>query len=140
MQELPPPVVGGAESLYDVEQLRMIALSTRDPVFRDALLDAAATIAYLQTFSPAGPWQPIGSALKTRYIMITDGVCVPDIVIWYRSPEEYTDKFGWRWRAKEEGWFCIEGGKSRLNARARYWAELNTLALTALGKVEVGRG
>ena len=65
------------------------------------------------------PWQPIATAPKdhthrVNYIIITDGICLPDLVIWHDRKPERTDTFGTRYCAVPEGWFCTHGGRSRI--------------------------
>lgn len=76
-------------------------------------------------------WQPIETAPKsdaTRvvYILITDGVCVPDVVSWRNERPAYTDRrSGTFYHARPEGWFCVNGGRSRFcYGKAKHWAAI----------------
>lgn len=64
-------------------------------------------------------WMPIETApkdnrKKLRYVLITDGLCVPDIAMWHREIPAYVDKYGSHRLARPEGWFCVSGGRSRI--------------------------
>lgn len=72
-------------------------------------------------------WQLIESAPKDRYIEITDGLCIQDIVSWHPRRAAYTDKHGTVYSARPSGWFSINLGRSRLDANAKFWAELRPL-------------
>jgi hypothetical protein len=73
-------------------------------------------------------WQPISSAPKdTRnkvvFILITDGFCVPDLVVWLdKVPEKIIN--GNRNMSIPPGWFNIDGGRSRLDRIATHWHPL----------------
>jgi hypothetical protein len=73
-------------------------------------------------------WQPITDATgrvtgKVEYILITDGVCVPDLVCWhYERPEGFRNHVFYH--KVPAGWFCVNGGRSRLDGKATLWAEL----------------
>ena len=65
-------------------------------------------------------WQPIEAAPKTTadrviYILITDGVCLPDIVTWKPARPAHTPKFGTHYCERPEGWFSVDGTRSRVN-------------------------
>ena len=73
-------------------------------------------------------WQPIESAPKSdaeavRYILIGDRVCLPDIVTWRPfRPERVVN--GTRYVAAPEGWFCVNGMRSRHCGKATVWAPI----------------
>lgn len=71
-------------------------------------------------------WQPIKTAPKSNqkqlhYVLITDGVCLPDIVIWHGKVNAHRDIYGNQICARPAGWFCVNGGRSRLDGKATHW-------------------
>ena len=64
-------------------------------------------------------WQPIETAPKdntqrVNYIIITDGICLPDLVIWSPKRKARTDCSGTFYHAREAGWFTVAGMRSRI--------------------------
>ena len=72
-------------------------------------------------------WKDISTAPKDRYIEITDGICIQDTVHWQPESPEKIDGWGTRRLSQPAGWFAINGGRSRLDGKAQYWAELRPL-------------
>lgn len=74
-------------------------------------------------------WKPIETAPKTTadevvYILIGDGVCLPDIVTWKPRRAEYINVFGMRHLARPAGWFSVNGSRSRLCGKATVWTHI----------------
>ena len=67
-------------------------------------------------------WEPISTAPKNRYILITDGVCVPDIVWWHPKTPDRTDKYGTFYFGQPAGWFSITLSRSRVTPT--HWMSL----------------
>lgn len=64
-------------------------------------------------------WQPIETAPKTTadkvvYILIGDGICLPDIATWKPIRPAYTDKSGTHYFERPAGWFSVSGVRSRI--------------------------
>ena len=84
------------------------------------------------TAALAAAWQPIESAPKDRYIMISDGTCwPPDVVTWRSEKREIKDVWGTSYHAVPAGWFLSVGSRSRFNPitpdhlmTAKIWCEL----------------
>lgn len=64
-------------------------------------------LALVREVEQAQGWQPIETAPKDRYIIISDAVCLPDVAIWCPLRPAYTDKFGTQWAERPEGWFNV---------------------------------
>lgn len=67
-------------------------------------------------------WQPINTAPKDRYSLIGDKICLPDIVIWHRARPARKALDGTCYMARPEGWFGVNGVRSRLDGKATMWA------------------
>jgi len=86
-------------------------------------------------------WRPIetapkGTRNKVQYILISDGIVLADLVIWNdRIPERVID--GNLHLARPEGWFCVSGGRSRLDGKATRWLPLPD---PPTARVEAGEG
>lgn len=72
-------------------------------------------------------WLPIETAPKDtgnkiEYILITEGGCLPDLVVWHgRRPPRIAN--GALYHDIPEGWFNCDGGRSRL-MNPTHWAPL----------------
>lgn len=54
-------------------------------------------------------WKPIESAPKDgTAVLISDGICLPDVATWEKARPERVDSGGTRWLARPEGWFNIQ--------------------------------
>ena len=74
-------------------------------------------------------WQPIDTAPKsdaTRvvYILIGDGVCLPDIVTWMPERPERIVNGNYHFPVPE-GWFSVNKGRSRHCGKATVWAPIH---------------
>lgn len=63
-------------------------------------------------------WQPISTAPKDNrgrlhYVIITDGLCMPDIALWQEERKEYVDAYGNRHLARPAGWFNVSRSRIR---------------------------
>lgn len=92
-----------------------------------ALPAAAAAPAIAAPQTPSPKWLPIETAPKTsaekiHTILIGDGICVPDIVSWRPAQPERIVR-GTRYLAQPPGWFCLNGGRSRIT-NPTVWAPI----------------
>lgn len=74
-------------------------------------------------------WQPISTApksdqTKARYILIGDGICVPDLVTWRPTRPARITAPGAHYMARPEGWFDVHGLRSRLDGKATVWTSI----------------
>ena len=69
-------------------------------------------------------WQPIEDAPRTgKYIIVGDGVCLPDIVVWHSCrPERVIN--GNIHLSVPEGWFTVNQSRSRLCGKATMWTPI----------------
>lgn len=70
-------------------------------------------------------WRPIETAPKDNserinYIIITDGVCLPDLVIWCNERPAKRDRYGTLWLARPAGWFNVAQSRSRIR-KPTHW-------------------
>ncbi len=65
-------------------------------------------------------WQSIETCPKDQitYFLVTDGVCMPDVVIWLNERPARTDKYGTYYHAIPEGWFNVS--RSRIT-NPKWW-------------------
>lgn len=136
MSSQTPPAVSDAEVEALIGRFRHVAdapsswvlaaLSAAEEMLRRMQRDRQTA----EARSAAGvEWQPIETAPKTDanrvvYILIGDGVCLPDIVTWRPRRPARTDEYGTFRHAVPEGWFLCGGGRSRLDGRATCWASV----------------
>lgn len=70
-------------------------------------------------------WHSIDTAPHDRYIIITDGICLPDIVGWKGKVPVHD---GTRYVERPAGWFCSNGGRSRFDTdvtmKAQFWKDI----------------
>lgn len=71
-------------------------------------------------------WRPIETAPKDNrerlhYVIITDGVCMPDVALWLPERPAYVDSAGGIWLAREAGWFNVS--RSRIQ-NPTHWMPL----------------
>jgi hypothetical protein len=105
----------GRTNVFDAELVQeLAALLTRQA---RELAEARATT-----------WRPIESAPRnvkerTDYVLISDGVCVPDIAIWQGERPARTINGNYH-HPVPQGWFSINQGRSRLDGKATKWMPL----------------
>ena len=105
----------GRTNVFDAELVQeLAALLTR---LARELAEARATT-----------WRPIESAPRnvkerTDYVLISDGVCVPDIAIWQGERPARTINGNYH-HPVPQGWFSINQGRSRLDGKATKWMPL----------------
>lgn len=57
---------------------------------------------------------PKDNSAKVNYIIITDGICLPDLVIWCNERPARKDRYGTFWHARPAGWFNVASSRSRI--------------------------
>ena len=68
-------------------------------------------------------WMPIETAFPIyKYILISDGIRVPDIATWRDKVVEHI-YCNTVYCARPAGWFSVNGGRSRVT-HPKYWMEL----------------